>query len=333
MGLLTATYKEFSEDRCAQMAAALAFYTMLSLAPLLLVVVTVASLVMGDAARTRFVDQSAQVVGEQGAGELDELLSRGEQQQPGVSAQAGATEWITQIASIALLVFSATGLVGQLQASLNQVWGVEPDPEQGGLKTFLMKRGLSLAMILGIAFLLLVSMLLTTALGVVGHWISETMGIGTAAQYLISEGTTLLVITLLFAAMFKVLPDADVPWRVTWVGAFMTALLFTLGKFLIGLYLGNKDMSSSYGQAGSLVLLLLWVYYSSMIFFFGAELTQVWAHRHGHAIQPSKGAVRIVTHKEQIREDPSSTRKPESSKRKAATPPAPDHGGRQPRPT
>ncbi len=302
MRLLTETYQEFSEDHCTQMAAAMAFYTMLSLAPLLLLVVTVASLVMGPDAREQFVQQSEAVVGSQGAEELDELLSRGEDQQVAVEMKASVTEWVTQIASVALLIFSATGLVGQLQTSLNQVWGVEPDPEQGGVKNFLIKRALSLAMILGIAFLLLVSMLLTTALGVVGDWVSQTLGIGTAAQYVLSEGATLLVITLLFAAMFKVLPDAEVPWRVTWVGALMTAVLFTAGKFLIGLYLGNKDMSSSYGQAGSLVLLLLWVYYSSMIFFFGAELTQVWAHRQGRKIEPSRGAVRVVTHKEPVRE-------------------------------
>jgi membrane protein len=301
MGLLTETYRQFSDDRCSQMAAALAFYTMLSLAPLLLLLVMIASFFMGDNARERFIDESERVVGEKGADELDELLTRGEkQQQSEASAESKLTERITRIASMILLIFSATGLVGQLQSSLNQVWGVEPDPDQGGVKSFLVKRALSLAMILGIAFLLLVSMLLTTALGVAGRWITESLGIGAAAQYAISEGTTFLIITLLFAAMFKVLPDAEVPWRVTWIGAAMTALLFVAGKFLIGLYLGHKDMGSSYGQAGSLVLLLVWVYYSSMIFFFGAELTQVWANRHGRQIEPSPGAVRVEIHKERV---------------------------------
>jgi membrane protein len=265
----------------------------------LLLVVTTASMVMGDSARERFVHQAEQVVGTPGADELDELLSRGEKVQPlALQAEAKATERITRIASIALLIFSATGLVGQLQTSLNQVWDVEPDPKQGGVKNFLIKRALSLAMILGIAFLLLVSMLLTTALGVAGEWITEWLGISLRTQYLISEGTTFTVITILFAAMFKVLPDAEVPWKVTWIGALMTAVLFTAGKFLIGLYLGNKDMDSSYGQAGSLVLLLVWIYYSSMIFFLGAELTQVCAKRWGWEIAPAKGAVRVVVRKE-----------------------------------
>jgi membrane protein len=260
-------------------------------------------MVMGAGARGRFVQQAEQVVGKQGADELEELLSRGEKAQPlSLETKAKATERITRIASIALLIFSATGLMGQLQTSLNQVWDVEPDPKQGSVKGFLLKRALSLTMILGIAFLLLVSMLLTTALGVAGTWITEWLGISLRTQYLISEGTTFVVIAILFAAMFKVLPDAQVPWKATWVGALMTAVLFTAGKFLIGLYLGNKDMDSSYGQAGSLVLLLVWIYYSSMIFFFGAELTQVCAKRWGWEITPAKGAVRVIVRKEHVGE-------------------------------
>jgi membrane protein len=143
-------------------------------------------------------------------------------------------------------------------------------------------------------------MLLTTALGALGDWISTVVDVGAVGRYAISEGTTFVVVTLLFATMFKVLPDANVPWRVTWIGAATTALLFTVGKFLIGLYLGNQDMSSAYGQAGSLVLVLLWAYYSAIIFFFGAELTQVWARRHGQAIEPSKGAVRVIEKRERI---------------------------------
>jgi membrane protein len=299
MGVLRDTFREFSEDRCMQMAAALAFYTMLSLVPLVLLVVTAASAVMGGAARERFLYQAEQVVGKQGADELKELLNQGQKDRPfTLKAESNATERITRIAAMGLLIFSATSVMAQLQASLNQVWEVEPDENQGGVKSFLVKRALSLAMILGIAFLLLVSMLLTTALGIAGRWITDWLGISIGVQYLISEGTTFVLITLLFAAMFKVLPDAQVPWKVTWSGAVVTAVLFTAGKFLIGLYLSHKDMGSSYGQAGSLVLLLVWIYYSSMIFLFGAELTQVWARRWGWAIAPEKGAVRVVTRKD-----------------------------------
>ncbi len=295
MNLLTKTFEEFSEDRCPQMAAALAFYTMLSLAPLLFLVVTIAGLVVGQQATQALNEQAQTLVGPSGAQELQELLK--EANQP-----SGYT--IANIVSILVLVFSATGLVAQLQASLNQAWDVEPDPQQGGIKSFLMKRVLSLAMILGIAFLLLISMLLTTALGAVGGWISDLLGVGVAARYAISEGSTFIIVTLLFAAMFKVLPDAKIAWKDVWIGALITALLFTIGKFLIGLYLGNKDMSSTYGQAGSLVLVLLWVYYSSMIFFFGAELTQVWIRRRGREIEPAEGAVRVVETKQHAREAP-----------------------------
>ncbi|MEX0939709.1 MAG: YihY/virulence factor BrkB family protein, partial [Pirellulales bacterium] len=220
-------------------------------------------------------------------------------------SQGGGSGWsvpsiITNIASVLVLIFGATGIMAQLQMSLNQMWEIEPDPDQGGISGFLKKRLVSLAMILAIAFLLLVSMLLTTAVSAFGEWISSTLGVQRLGSYAISEGTTIIIVTILFAAMFKFLPDAEVPWKVTWVGALMTALLFTVGKFLIGLYLGSKDMSSAYGQAGSLVLVLLWVYYTAIIFFFGAELTQVWARRHGHAIQPAEGAMRVVVRKESV---------------------------------
>lgn len=288
MDFLKKTYNEFSEDRCPQMAAALAFYTMLSLAPLLYLIVTIAGLVMGQQAIQTFDQQAQTLVGPSGAQELQQMLH---------DANQPSRNTLANIVSILVLVFSATGLVAQLQASLNQAWDVEPDPEQGGIKNFIMKRILSLGMILGIAFLLLVSMLLTTTLGAVGDWLSQWLGVGQVVHFAISEGTTFAVVLILFAAMFKVLPDAKVPWRDVWIGALFTAILFTVGKFLIGLYLGNKDMSSGYGQAGSLVLVLLWIYYSSMIFFFGAEMTQVWSRRHGRDIEPAEGAVRVVEKK------------------------------------
>lgn len=318
MDFLKTAFREFSNDRCTQMAASLAFYTMLSLVPLLVVTVTIASLVVGPEAQRSFIQQAQSVVGPAGAEELQEMLNRGQEQAPvGVQAeepaavaerapqQADSSGWsvptiVMNAISVLVLIFSATGVVAQLQTSLNQVWEVEPDTEQVGWFGFVKKRLLSLAMILGIAFLLLVSMLLTTVLTSFGAWISDVIGVGVAVRFMISEGTTFLLVTVLFAAMFKVLPDARVPWKVTWVGAAMTALLFTVGKFLIGLYLGSKDMSSTYGQAGSLVLILLWAYYSSIIFFFGAEMTEVWARRHGHAIEPSAGAVRVVERRERV---------------------------------
>ncbi len=145
-------------------------------------------------------------------------------------------------------------------------------------------------------------MLLTTALSVVGGWISQWLGMAEVVDFLISETTTFIVVTLLFAAMFKFLPHAEIPWRDVWIGALATAALFTIGQFLLGLYLGHQDLGATYGQAGSLVLVLLWVYYSALIFFFGAEMTQVWSRRQGRAIAPSPGAVRVVEKREQVRE-------------------------------
>jgi membrane protein len=202
--------------------------------------------------------------------------------------------------SVLVLIFSATGVFAQLQASLNQVWGVEPDKAHSGTVQFLKKRLISFAMILAVAALLLASMLLTTILSATGDWVSQKLGIGRSVTFFVNELTSFVIIAVLFASIFKVLPDAHVPWKVTWIGAAMTALLFTLGKFIIGFYLGSKDMSTTYGQAGSLVLLLLWIYYSAIIFFVGAELTQAWARQQGHAIEPSDGAVRVVTRREHV---------------------------------
>jgi membrane protein len=335
MSLWKQTYHEFSKDRCTQMAAALAFYTMLCLVPLLLLIVTVASLVVGDQAQQALTQQARTMMGSQGAQELQELMSRGRQQQSGlmapetspnlahteqtepspaadgaassaeqastVSSEAGTwavSNIAMNIVSLLVLVVSATGVVAQLQGSLNQVWQVQPDPERAGIRTLLKKRVLSLAIILTAALLLPLSMLLTTALTALGDQISSALGVGRAISMTVGEVATFLLAVLLFASMFKTLPDARVPWKVTWIGGLMTAALFVLGKFLIGLYLGSKDMSSAYGQAGSLVLVLVWTYYSAVIFFFGAELTKVWARQHGHSIGPSDGAVRVVQHQQ-----------------------------------
>jgi membrane protein len=321
MNFLKQTLQEFSEDRCTQMAAALAFYTVLSLVPLLVVIVTVASLIMGPEAQRSFSRQASHLIGTKGAEELQELLSRGQERQPfaplppsrstdeGTSpppvkdtpaatsgpatSEPAVVTLLTNLISVLVLIFSATGVMAQLQTSLNHVWDVAPDPDQSQIAGFLKKRLLSLAMILAIAFLMLVSMLLTTVLSAFGAWFSTTLGVGSITQFAISEGTTFVIVSILFAAMFKVLPDVYVPWKVTWRGALITALLFTFGKFLIGVYLGHKDMSSSYGQAGSLILILLWTYYSALIFFLGAEMTQVWARRQGSPIDPEKGAALV----------------------------------------
>jgi membrane protein len=196
--------------------------------------------------------------------------------------------------SVAGLLFGATGAFAQLQKALNTAWEVTPDPEQGGLKNVLVKRVFSLGMILVIAFLLLVSLVISSLLSTFSEQLGGVLpgGLSAAAAWVINAAVSLAIITLLFAAIFKVLPDARIAWRDVWVGAFVTALLFTIGKFLIGLYVGQSDPGEAYGAAAALAILLVWVYYSAMIVFLGAEFTQVWARRHGTGIEPDDGAVR-----------------------------------------
>jgi membrane protein len=211
---------------------------------------------------------------------------------------------ISKIVGILVLVFSATGVLAQLQHALNRAWEVEPDPEQSGIWSFVFKRLLSLGMIVVVAFLLLVSLVLTTLVDeLVGLVTGGSSGVWvTVVGVLLNSLVTLALATVLFAAMFKLLPDARMRWKDTWVGAFITALLFVIGKSLLGWYLESSNMGSTWGSAaGSMIALLVWVYYSSLIVLFGAELAQVWANRYGSGIEPAKGAVRIVEEKRHLR--------------------------------
>jgi membrane protein len=207
------------------------------------------------------------------------------------------------VLSIAALVLGATGAFGQLQAALNRAWEVAPDP-RAGLKGFLVKRLFSFGMILTVAFLLLVSLILSAALSAFGGALGRMLPDGLSATLLqvVNLGVSFVVITALFAMIFKVLPDARVAWRDVWVGATVTALLFVIGKFLIGFYLGRSNPGQAFGAAGSLAVLFVWVYYSSMILLFGAEFTQAWVERNGNSIAPERGAVRVVEERKYARD-------------------------------
>jgi membrane protein len=190
------------------------------------------------------------------------------------------------------LLFGASGVFGQLQVSLNRIWGVQPKPGRGILGV-VQERILSFGFILVVGFLLLVSLILTAAISFVGQRFGELVpGMAVLAQ-LFNTIFSLVVITLLFAMMFKFLPDVRIAWRDVWVGAFITALLFSAGKFALGVYLGRSGVASSYGAAGSLIVLRVWVYYSSQIVFLGAEFTQVYANRFGSHVTPSSNAIAV----------------------------------------
>jgi membrane protein len=264
---------DFVEDDALTLAGALAFYAALSLAPLVVLLLT-ASAFLGEGTSERVIAEAESMIGPE-AGQGLRLVIDSAQQQKDMASLAG-------LISLGLLLVSATGVFAQLQYSLNRIWHVRVR-SGSGVWAWLRKRLLSLGMILAIAFLLLVSLVLDTALRLV---LPDSGRIWQA----VSLGVSLLVFTMLFALMFKYLPDVEIRWKSVWVGAVATAVLFALGKFLISLYLGRSTVASSYGAAGSLVVLLLWVYYSALILFFGAELTRAYARHFGERIQPAEHA-------------------------------------------
>jgi len=267
------------EDKAPRLGAALAYYTAFSLAPLLLIAVAIAGLVFGQrAARGQLHDQLNQMVGEEGASALQTMLIH--------ASQPASSTWATVI-GVVLLFVGATSLFGQLQDALNTVWKVQPRPGRSMI-TLVRDRVVSFLMVLGTGLLLLVTLIASTLLPSLGRylgwWQSPLM-----AQTL-NFISSLVLLTFLFAMIFRFLPDVIISWKDVWLGAAVTSLLFSAGKFLIGLYLTHSAVASTYGAAGSFAVLLIWLYYSAQIFLFGAELTKTYANHCGSQIVPSANA-------------------------------------------
>lgn len=267
--LLRQTVSEWSEDGAPRLGAALAYYSVFSLGPILLIAISVAALVFEHTnVENQVIDQITGLVGAQGGEAVRSMLA---------SAAIGDKSLFSMLLGIGLLLFGAIGVVVQLKDALNIIWDVE-EPDAGGVWGYLRKYALSLAGVLGLGFLLTVSLITSAAVGGLGkYWGSFPEGLVTALNFAANFG----VLTLMFAMMFKWLPDVDVEWRDVWLGAAVTALLFNIGKFLIALYLGKQGLESTFGAAASIVLILVWVYYSAQIVFFGAEFTQVYARHFG----------------------------------------------------
>lgn len=282
--ILKGTVAEFMEDSVPRLAAALAYYSMFSLGPLLVIVIGLAAMVFDrGAVSTEVHAQIQSFMGPTAAKTVETMLT----------TQNHDSSLLATILGVVALLFGATGVFGQLQDALNTIWEVKPKPGQG-VWGFVRSRFLSFTMVLGIAFLLLVSMVVTTTLQALSGRINQWIPMPEAVAHILQFSVSFLVISLLFAMIYKVLPDANVQWRDVWVGALGTSLLFTIGKFLLALYLGRESTSSAYGAAGSVVILLLWVYYSSLILFFGAEFTQVYAKATGSRIVPSSHAMAVT---------------------------------------
>jgi membrane protein len=296
VNLFKKSVSDFIADDCMDSAAALSYYTIFSLpAILVLLLLLVSSVMDANDVRGGLESQMQNLMGPNAGEQVRTIIEKAQQKPSG--------GLIPTVLGILGLIFGATGAFGQLQKTLNRTWDVEPDPNQGGIKAFLSKRVFSLGIILVVAFMLLVSLVISAALSGMGDRLGSVLPSGLSGPVLqaLNLVISLGAITLLFAAMFKVLPDAKISWRSVWVGAVFTAILFVLGKFAIGLYLGKSNPGQAYGAAGSLAVLLLWIYYSSLIVLFGAEFTETWAQeRRGETIEPEPGAIRVKREKQRV---------------------------------
>jgi membrane protein len=284
--LVKDTFSEWNDDKVSRLAAALAYYTVFALAPLLVISIGIAGLVFGEeAARGEVVAQLQGLLGTKGAQLVEEMIAASRKTESGIAATA---------IGLLVLLFGATGVFGELQDSLNTIWEVKPRPGRGW-RGILRDRFFSFTMVLGTGFLLLVSLALSAVFAAVGKYLTGFLPAPEIVLQILNFAVSLALITLLFALIFKVVPDATIAWRDVWIGATITALLFSAGKLIIGIYLGKSTMTSTFGAAASLAILLIWIYYSAQILFLGAEFTQVYATRFGSHIEPARGAVPLTT--------------------------------------
>jgi membrane protein len=280
--LLVKSWNEFSEDQAPRLGAALAYYTVLSLAPLLILMIAIAALVFGkEAATGQLFGEIQNMVGKEGAEAIQQMIA---------GSDKPATGIIASIIGFATLIFGASSVAGELKAALNIIWDRPADSGEGivGMVT---QRSKALGVVLGCGFLLLVSLAVSSMIAAAGTFFTGLLPIPEFVMQAVMFVVSVLVITGVFAVLFKYLPDVNVQWHDVFIGAAFTAVLFTIGKFVIGMYLGKASFGSTYGAAGSLVIVLVWVYYSAQIFFFGAEFTQVYAGQYGS--DPTKSRERV----------------------------------------
>ena len=271
--LIKTTFSSWLDDYAPSMGAALAYYTLFSIAPLLLIVISTAGLVFGeDAVRGEIFAQLRDLMGDQGAQAVQSLLASVSEPKKGIAGT---------VIGVVLLVVGATSVLGELQDALDRIWRAPQKDRKGGVVTLIRTRLLSLGIILGIGFLLIVSLVFNAAMAALGKWwgpfFSNLEILATAVNFFFS----LMFLSALFAMLYKLMPRVRIQWRDVWAGAAVTALLFTVGKLLIGIYIGKSAISSGFGAAGSLVIVLVWVYYSAQIFLLGAEFTRVYSQAHG----------------------------------------------------
>jgi membrane protein len=284
--LLRQTVDEWLADKAPQLGAALAYYTVFSLAPLILILLAIIGVLFRHdpaGAWNRMVEQMSYFLDQSAIKVVRDIAQNASHPGKGTLAT---------VVGIALALFGASGVFGQLQDALNTIWGVKPKPGSG-IREFLRARFLSFAMVAGVCFLLLVSLVIEAILKAASHSISTSLPGGATIALAIYFVFDFVVVGLLFAMIFKFLPDAKIQWRDVWIGGGLTAIFFLIGKWALGLYLGSGAAASAYGAASSLITLLLWIYYSAQILLFGAEFTQVYSDRFGSRVEPASYAVRV----------------------------------------
>ena len=284
--ILKTAATDFMNDQGLKLSAALSYYTIFSLAPMLLVMITVLSIFFGrDAIQGQVFEQISGLVGAQAAAQLQDILKNAElSNKSGVAAAIG----------IGTLVVGATGVFAEIQSSINYIWSIEARPEKSWLK-YLKTRLISFSLILTLGFLLIVTLGVNALVDLLSSRLEKYFSEASIIFfYILNTAIALGIITMLFAVIFKVLPDGKIRWKECFVGAGFTAVLFAIGKFLISFYIGQSDLGATYGASASIIILLSWVYYSSIILYFGAEFTKVYAASDGTHIEPAEHAVRIV---------------------------------------
>jgi membrane protein len=287
LSLARDSFKEWKADNAPRLGAAMSYYTVFSLAPILLLAISVAGLVLGtDAAQGRILDELRALLGPDAANLVQHMLAR--------SAEKGAGIVGTAVGAL-MLILGATAVMIELEAALDVVWKVPPRPSRG-VKGLIKERMLSLSLILSVGFLMLVSLAASAVLGALGSQLERFAFPGAAmVGQVTGNAVSLGVIAVFFALIFKFLPNAKVAWRDIWIGALLTSVLFHAGKIAIGLYLGRATVASTFGAAGSLAVLLIWVYYTAQIVLFGAEITRLYAIRHGSGVRPAQEAASPAT--------------------------------------
>lgn len=289
--LLKESTESFIENGVMKYSASLSYYTIFSIAPMLIMAIAVGSFLFGkDAIEGNLFRQINSIVGNDAARQIQDMLRH--------TTLHKNSFFATTIAIIVFIV-GATGVFGEIQSTINKIWGLKAKPKKGLIKYF-MNRILSFAMVVSIGFLMIVSLLASAMIGILNDKLNNFLPNTTLIINIVNNIVALLIISLFFTIIFKYLPDSIVKWKDAFVGSVFTSILFLLGKYVIGLYLNTSTTASAYGAAGSLIIILLWIYYSSILLYFGAEFTKIYALKHGHGIRPNKFSVRVEYYEKEI---------------------------------